>query len=604
MRIWRQYFSAKLVIAFIVLISVPIAIISSLYYQSAASVIAQNERKSAKQTARQVTEMLESIMTVGSDLSQQILSDAKFQEAINRDMSGPISTDDRIRINGQVTNTLDNLMFHNSFIQSIYMIKDDDTQWGSGLFSSTKVYRHNARDKDWYAAAKEAGNRAIWRPIGYDLYNGINERTVLVLPLIKGLTNLSTLNNVGVLIVNLDGKLIVDKINQLSLGKTGHFFVVDADGQIVVHTDLQQVGTSIADQQWGSDIVQSTAREMELEWRDEERTHYVVTHRMSNDWTVIGTVPVVEIIGDINKIRTQTFMYGLAFALVAIMTALYISNRTTKPLKRLMQQMRRVGQGDLHVKVAVDSEDEIGQLSRRFNEMIGQTRRLVERVGEEETQKKEAEIRALRYQINPHFIYNTLSSIRWLVKYNRSEEAFKAMAILAQLLESIAGKRGPFITLRDEIDLLHKYMEIHRFRYDKPIHFRVKCPEDLLELQVPSMLLQPLIENAVFHGIAPLEGDGEIVLQAERMRGDLVITITDNGIGMTEEQLSEPFSGGQRSGLSSIGLRNIRDQLKLYYSHAELKIESTPGQGTTVMLIMNMLEKGIREHAGDANSAI
>lgn len=586
--VWPVQFSAKLILAFILLITIPIALISSLFYQTAADVIAGNVRQSAKQTVRQATDSLETVLTAGMDVAQQLLSDVRIQDAITRDLKGNLTTDDRIEINDLIKNTLDNLMFHNSFVQSIYIFKDEGTQWGSGLFSLNKVERHRVKEQAWYHAAKEGGNRAIWLPIGYDLYSGGGDRTVLVMPIVKGLTDLATLRNVGVLMVNLDGKLILDKFNDLSLGKTGRFFVVDEQGTVVIDPRLENVGTSILDEAWASHIVGNPDVEREFEWDDGKELHYFITRKIANGWTVVGTVPTDEIIGDIRRIRNQTWLYGLVFSLIAVATAFYISRKVTEPLKRLMRQMKKVEMGDLGARVAVASRDEFGQLGYRFNEMIGQIEELIRRISEEERQKQEAELRALRYQINPHFLFNTLTSIRWLAKYGRGEEAFRALGVLAQLLESIMGKDGPMTTLRDEIDLLHKYMEIHRFRYDRPISLHVDCPQDFLDLKVPRMLLQPLVENAVFHGIAPLEGDVEIRLTVSGEPKAVEIRVEDNGVGMTEDQIARLLKDPERrSGLWGIGLRHVYELIRLYWGERSgLSVESEPGRGTRVVLKM------------------
>lgn len=588
--VWPRHFSAKLILAFILLITIPISLISSLFYRTAADVIAGNVRQSAKQTARQATDSLETVLTAGVDVAQQLLSDVRIQDAITRDLKGNLTTDSRIEINDLIKNTLDNVMFHNSFVQSIYIFKDEGTQWGSGLFSLNKVERHRVKAQAWYLEAKKGGNRAIWLPIGYDLYSGGGDRTVLVMPLVKGLTDLATLQNVGVLMVNLDGKLILDKFNDLSLGKTGRFFVVDEQGTVVIDPRLENVGTSILDEAWAPSIVGKPDVEREFEWSDGKSLHYFIARKIANGWTVVGTVPTDEIIGDISRIRNQTWLYGLLFSLVAVATAFYISRKVTEPLKRLMRQMKKVEMGDLGARVAVESRDEFGQLGYRFNVMIGQIEELIRRISEEERQKKEADLRALRYQINPHFLYNTLTSIRWLAKYGRGEEAFRALGILAQLLESIMGKDGPMTTLRDEIDLLHKYMEIHRFRYDKPISLHVDCPEAFLDLKVPRMLLQPLVENAVFHGIAPLEGDGEIRLTVRGTPRAVEIRVEDNGVGMTEDQIARLLTDSDRkSGLWGIGLRHVHELIRLYWGERSgLSVESGPGRGTRVVLTMRM----------------
>jgi two-component system sensor histidine kinase YesM len=218
--------------------------------------------------------------------------------------------------------------------------------------------------------------------------------------------------------------------------------------------------------------------------------------------------------------------------------------------------------------------------------MIEQIDLLIRRIAAEESEKKKAEIRALRYQINPHFLYNTLNSIRWMAKLNRTNDVDRSVTALVHLLEGSLERNGVFIRLGDELELLRKYMIIQNYRYDNQIELRIDCPEDMEDLHVPRMLLQPIVENAIFHGIAPLDEGGVIQIRITLQEQDVIVRIEDNGIGIKPERIKGLLSYEQdhsKQGMTHIGLRHVHQTVQLYYgSRYGVWVESTEGGGTRV----------------------
>jgi two-component system sensor histidine kinase YesM len=287
-------------------------------------------------------------------------------------------------------------------------------------------------------------------------------------------------------------------------------------------------------------------------------------------------------------------MYSTLLLIAALIIGVLFSRRITSPLKELMNQMSQIGKSDLKARTNVRSQDEIGQLSRRFNQMVGHIEMLIGQVNEEEAKKREAEMRALRYQINPHFLFNTLATIRWMVLYQKYNEAYNGIGSLVQLMEASMEKSGVFSSIRDELLLLDKYMVIQQFRYGDNIHLIVNVDESILDLDIPRMLLQPIVENAVFHGIAPQEQGGRIDITmdlSEESEHTLQIWIKDNGRGISPERIEGLLhsSSEHRAGMFGIGLNHVHETIQLYYGkESGVFIESELGIGTIIRLELKL----------------
>lgn len=189
-----------------------------------------------------------------------------------------------------------------------------------------------------------------------------------------------------------------------------------------------------------------------MQLREGKRNTLMIPERLNNGWLVVGVVPLEELTADSSSIRNLTVLITLCSIVLAIGMGYYVTRRIGNPLVYLSRLMRKGEAGDLTIRSRSIGRNEIGQLGRSFNNMIEQIELLVERIAKEESEKKKAEIRALRYQINPHFLYNTLNSIRWLAKLNRTNDVDKAVTSLVQLLEVSMGRNGVFIQLGEELD--------------------------------------------------------------------------------------------------------------------------------------------------------
>jgi two-component system sensor histidine kinase YesM len=596
----NRHLSTKLILTILLLLVLSISLISSLYYRSSSVIMSDHVRASTKQSVKQSADYLSIILTVGSDMAQQIFRDSGLQDVIAAEARGPVSVDLKFDHKEKVNNLLNNLIETSSFVQSVYLLKEQGSSWGSGLFNMSKVTRYTLSEQEWYTDIVNNRRDELWQPLHYDPFSGGGENTELVLSFIKPLRYLATGKAIGSIVVNLDGNLILQAIERIRLGETGRFFIVDQHGTVMIGSDQQEWGRSIVPNKFAEDVIAVSSEGDEFEMDKDGVPTYVVAKKMDNGWTVIGSVPVKEVIGDIQRLQEKIWLYAILFMVGASVTGFLFSRKITSPLKRLMKHMSELEKGNFAALSEVGSQDEIGQLSRRFNQMVRQIKMLIEQVNEVETKKRAAEIRAMRHQINPHFLYNTLASIRWMVKFNRNDSAYEGISALVRLMESSMGKKGVFCTISDELELLEKFMHIQQYRYGDNILLTIDCDPALIEYKIPRMLLQPLVENAIFHGLAPKEEGGLIEVRIRRrIEGAielLIITVRDNGLGIPAGKIEDLFKGStaaSKSGMFGIGLHHVRETIEIYYGLTSgMTIESEEGRGTCVRLEL-MMKAGV-----------
>lgn len=251
--------------------------------------------------------------------------------------------------------------------------------------------------------------------------------------------------------------------------------------------------------------------------------------------------------------------------------------------------MKLVQKGDLTVRTNVGTSDEFGLMSHQFNKMITDINRLMDQVTEEQQKKKEAELRAVVHRINPHFLFNTLGTIRWLIKYDQSNRAYDGISALTRLLEANMGRKGNFVTIAEELDIIEKYLVILELRYSKRFHLVIRKNEEAAKQLIPRMMIQPLVENSIFHGIVPKNSDGNIEIEVSQQGAAIIIRVIDDGIGISTERsgLIRSIAEEVDTGHTGIGLKHVHESVRLYFDWgSEVTLENREEGGTSAKLIL------------------
>jgi len=320
-----------------------------------------------------------------------------------------------------------------------------------------------------------------------------------------------------------------------------------------------------------------------------------------------GNAEYAEELVSSRRMRTYTIFALAGFILASLSVGILIADRITKPLELLTRRSREMAAGDLAGgEIPLSSKDEIGELARCFNVMSGNIQRLVEDLREKSKLEKklhreelrylrmkhtldETRFKALQAQINPHFFFNTLNTISRIVLLREAKDAVPLIEALSRLLRYSLDKGSEIVSLRDEIEVVEKYAFIQRYRFEDRIGIAVECGIERPEsIPMPGFTLQPLVENAIIHGLEPKPGGGSIRLTVTRQEGKVLVRIADDGLGIPEEKLAviRAMKDERKDGKApAIGISNVARRLEICYGTRHcLSIASTPGRGTVVTI--------------------
>ncbi|MFC5529862.1 cache domain-containing sensor histidine kinase [Cohnella yongneupensis] len=399
--------------------------------------------------------------------------------------------------------------------------------------------------------------------------------------------NAASLDGIGVVVITVYESVLAKAINLnepedgIAARIDNRNFLTDANGLIISSPDKSSIGKNVADIRSGTTI-----------------SNTFVNPR--SGMTIYNLIDQNELFSEMYTMRRLTIIVGIAALVLAAILIYYFSGKLSASIRKVVKAMRIASQGALTVQVEHASKDEISAIAFNFNKMMTTVNDLMAEVKDTGEKRKEAEIRALEAQINPHFLYNSLDSINWLAIEKDEHQISEMLKGLAQILRySIKDSNKP-VSVREELEWMDRYvfLQLHRFR--SSFVCTVDKDEQALDCVMPKLILQPFIENAIIHGFSGVKQGGRlhigIRMLTEHERA-IEITIEDNGNGMDEAKLAGLQAGsvadGGAGGGTGIGIRNVIDRLRMYYGDAaSCHIHSRPGQGTTVRIIVPMIREG------------
>lgn len=295
-----------------------------------------------------------------------------------------------------------------------------------------------------------------------------------------------------------------------------------------------------------------------------------------------------QVLRDLKQMQIFLVAIFFLFLMIGGILATSITRAMYKPIKNMTNTVEKVSKGDLSLRVDVTTEDEIGTLCREFNHMLDNLEDLIARVIEEERLKKDAELEALQYQITPHFMYNTLNSIKYAALIKGEKELGALIGDFVELLQASINKKGTFISVADELHILKNYIHLQEFRYQGSFDVEYDIAKEACGCYIPRLILQPLVENAILHGIDMKGGNGRLIIRGRVEGTRLTLSVIDNGRGMTKEQIETLLSSKAKktNGLSAIGVPNVRERLELYYEAEGGIIYESSENGTTATIFL------------------
>ncbi|MFB5675636.1 sensor histidine kinase [Paenibacillus terreus] len=393
----------------------------------------------------------------------------------------------------------------------------------------------------------------------------------------------------GILLVDVNFKTIDELSKRVSLGKRGYVYIIDSQGNIVYHPQQQLIYAGLKYENIEPVLSYSYGRYIDHSTGEER----LITVKTVNPigWKIVGVAFPEEILTTKQELNSFIVWFLAEVLIVVLILSVLVSASISKPIQRLEKAVRKVEKGDLYTPIQVRGADEIEQLSGSFNRMLTRIRELMEQSIREQEAKRKSELDVLQAQINPHFLYNTLNTVIRLAERGQNDEVVKAITSLSKFFRISLSKGKQIISLGDELEHVRHYLIIQKVRYKERFDFVIEADEGLRHFQCLKLILQPIVENAIVHGIEEMADKGFIRLRTWADGGDILITVSDNGLGMTEGTLERILTGEHRSEKGSgVGVANVHKRIRLYYGDGYgLHFESELEEGTTVTIRIPVL---------------
>ncbi|MCI8948657.1 MAG: histidine kinase [Lachnospiraceae bacterium] len=400
----------------------------------------------------------------------------------------------------------------------------------------------------------------------------------------------------GTLYIDVSIECFRDIIGESGLAPGERIAVADWKGKELIFASDGQIKEGSLFSSLGQDL--SWQNEGQF-YREARQMYYIGCQVEGADWTVIELLPRSNLEKTYSSIiRTTLFLGMLSIILLTVLYRFY-ARTTGKPIRLLKEAMDQIKAGNLDTRVAIDTNDELGVLGDGLNNMTQQLQKHIEKVYVSEIRQKEAQISALLTQIQPHYLYNTLDSIRMsAITHDDSDTALMLESLSAQMRYLISDTRS-LVTLKEELDSIQDYFTLIQLRYENGIQLEINAQDNTLRCRIPRLTLQPIVENSVKYGVSP-KGEGTIALFTEIRQDLLEITVIDDGIGMNEETLAhingmlrgDIVREKQKSGKVSIGLNNVEERIRLQFGEDYgLTLSSTPGLGTLVKCTLPVFQR-------------
>lgn len=536
--------------------------------------IMEENQSLINQVARSVESYLRTVMK---------LSDSLYYGAVkNADLSSE-------SINREITLLYDN---NRDDVDNIALFAQDGSLIEAVPAARIKT-NLDVRSDGWFMNALEkTENQHFSDPHVQYIFDGNESQYQWVISLSRAVElTQGTATAQGVLLVDLSYSSLAHLFNGVTTGSEGYVYLISNDGEILYHPKMQLIDSG---RFMENNLLAANYKDGNHLEKFEGVERIVTVKSIGyTGWKVVGVTP--KDVVSLNTIKTRLFIIFIITLILFILTFInsYISSRITNPIKELEKSVGILEEGNLQTPVYIGGSYEIQHLGNSISNMAKQIRVLMDDIVSEHEAKRKQEFDTLQSQINPHFLYNTLDIIVWMIENEQKAEAVKVVTALARFFRISLSKGKSIIRVCDELEHVRSYLMIQSMRFKNKFTYIIDVDEDCNELASLKLMLQPLVENAIYHGMEFMDGDGEIIVKVWQEKQCVFFTVQDNGLGMTEQQVESLFSASihvsSKRG-SGIGVKNVNERIKLYFGEEYgLTIQSEPDEGTKIMIVLSAI---------------
>jgi two-component system, sensor histidine kinase YesM len=540
---------------------------------------------------------LESYINELNDLTLSLYNNPDF---INY-MRNPDQGNDYLSI-GIVKNVVQTILYTGDTINGVRISFTEDDRVISATKRSTVVFSSAGKNTN-----EEAFLRAERSP--YNMYiepefpqqeNEI-KRSRNIITVHRAFRNIPDDEVLAYISLDISPEKIIDLSRNLYIGGKEEFYLLTPQGEMIYGSDLD-VTDDKNNQQWIKQIVEEKEGEGTLEWKEDAFNGVIMYDQLplsAGGWILAKRVSYANLYESAFSVAKINILFGILGLTLVVLATLFVSFKITSPIRVLLRNIQQVEKGNMNVQFPSFGTDEIGLLGFRFQQMIERINTLINREYKLELENKNNQLKVLQSQINPHFLYNALQSIGTVALKNKVPQVYTLITYLSKIMRYGMNMEEDMVPLKKEISYTKAFLLLQKERFGKNLDYSVEVDDSIRDAAVPKMILQPIIENYFKHGFDIRDGIGRIELVCRREDEELVITVRDNGIGVTDERLEEVYEHFKASVLNkigeatNIGLKNVYVRLKLYYDdQAILLLENPDGGGFMVTMKLPMKMEG------------
>lgn len=599
MKKWKlpfRSFYVKLIAMFLGVGLVPLIVMGLVIYNTYSGTLYSNVLSNYSQMTGLLADNFADFMEEISDTTERIyrldVMDYDYFYELFEDEDLPETVQQTM-----VTSVLRTLLYMNDYIEHVIFVSADGRQY-SCMRPPERLMSSEVMEQ-WHEAHFIPDSRAVvlitTHGAEYFLNSDCTSFTVY-----RNIMNTSTIQKagsevLGTLYMDIRAEYVENLIGQAGYGEGHTVCLVDMEsGQYVYHPEgLYGESNALTDGTVPEEIREARSGCVKI-----GKEYFIYSHVGETGWAIVDRIDTTVIDGSYRMIRNNTFFLITAAAILLLIIYMASSRRLDRPVRELKKAMGRIETGDLDVRVDIDSNDEMEDIGKGLNQMVENLNAYIQKAYVAEIRQRDAELEALITQIQPHYLYNTLDVIRMSAITNDDMVVADMINSLSAQLKYLIGASGKMVRLEEEIACIRNYFRLIEVRYEYLYSLQIDIEPSLMECRVPHLIIQPVVENAVKHGLRPKKGPGEVVVSARKKDEILELTIMDNGVGMPERRLQEIkqcISDGERpvqetvSGMS-IGIQNVSERIRLLYGEPYgLEVESYEGIGTIVKYWLPLL---------------
>ncbi|AIQ18616.1 MULTISPECIES: cache domain-containing sensor histidine kinase [Paenibacillus] len=574
----------RLFLLFLFCMSSILLIVSLLYYNRTTvqlhEKISDLSQKNVAQTAGLFT-----LLYKGYDsLSKSLSNNFEMVRLLNETTDEPAVA----FINEQtITNIIGSIFYSRDDLVGIHVIMDKGKIYNYGNYMN--VVDPEYHTEDWYHELKASTGKMVWLGVyEHSLIDEVEDSPVFAFG--RQIYDLNEHKPIGIVLYETNPQPVLDALDNLKLGAHSQVYLMSQDGRFVSSaTDPSPVVENLPSLQGDKDVIVQ-----------QESDRLIVASKLSfSGWWVMSITPDEDLNVELNEMKRYLLIVISILIFVSTLIASIVSQTISSPLKKVIREMKQVEIGNFRGVVNVSSYQEINILVASFNRMVRRIEELIERVKLSSVSEKNAELHALQSQVNPHFLYNTLDMIYWMLDEEGNEQLGELVLSLSSMFRySSQWEDGAEVTLEEEMEQIGHYLKIISIRLEGRLHIVAEVDERWLNIRVPKMTVQPVIENAVKHGLESLNRQGILKVYTREEGNVLKLFVEDNGNGMNAEQLErlqDSLNGDspKEGGKGGIGLQNLHRRLQYMFGDGYgLQIQSLPGEGTQVAIMLPIRVEG------------